>query len=112
MGALDTVLIYCAPHLQGSPPQGCDLDRVLSGITDVTTSMTTLIKASSNQSQHTKVSSAIAALDRAVNTIKPCKAWFAAGGKGQDALTTLTCENAWESLDQSWSDLTNSLAAS
>lgn len=107
VGALDTVMIYCIPGLPGSPREGCDLGRILTGIGEVTSAMTQEIEAASDPEEFADVSTAIEAMDSAAAGIEPCGDRFASGGA--DPPPEVSCAAAWADLTDGWMALTTAM---
>lgn len=107
LGAMDTVLIYCAPGLPGSPRKGCDLGRVRDGVTEITQPVRKQVKADPDKKTHAAVASAAAGLDKAVEELKPCDAWFR--GSSSDDVKNLGCGQSWTTLTGNWTSLKTAL---
>lgn len=105
LGALSTVRIYCIPGLPGSPREGCNLDRFLTGIGEMTTGMKEEIGAHPDPEAFADVSAAIDGLDAATVELGPCDTWFNSGGVDPNPTTAVACEGAWFSLTESWDAL-------
>jgi len=107
IGALDTLLVYCIPGLPGSPRAYCGLGPMGQAVTQLTTSLRHDVAAS--PAAYPGVGTVLDAVDAAVAELKPCDAWYQAGGQSTDPTINVSCDQGWQDLTDSFHALEKSL---
>jgi hypothetical protein len=100
---MDTILVYCAPGLPGSPRQGCDLGRIRSGVTEAVAPAARTVAAHPGDPRYSGARGPTAGVTRAVAELKPCAAWYRQTEQRPE------CAGAWFDLTLAWRAFTTAV---